>query len=249
MKRIFVYIGSQKGENSNTVHFAEEILKKVAEESTEEIKYEIFTPKNANIKSCKGCSRCFVKASCNQDNTDCMNVLKKKMIESDFIIFGSPVYVHHISSDMKVFIDRISCWLHLMRLAGKPGVVLSTASSNGSDFVLNYLYKIMTYLGIKVVGRFNAFVDMPKQLSSEEFLKSNISEYAKVICDYISGNKEVETDEILEAVYKSLKNVMIFKKGSDSMEYTYWEQNNMLECESFSEVIKAKLAKNVEIYL
>ena len=170
------------------------------------------------------------------------------MVEADFIIFGSPVYVHHISSDMKVFIDRISCWLHLMRLAGKPGVVLSTASSNGCDFVLNYLYKIMTYLGIKVVGRFNAFVDFPKQLGDKEFSENNISEYADVILDYISGNKEVETDEILEAVYRSSKNSILLKKGSDSMEYIYWENSNMLECESFGEVIKDKLTENTKVY-
>ena len=248
MKKIFVYIGSPKGESSNTVHFAEQILEKVVSKSKTGVVYEIFTPKNVNIKSCKGCSRCFINASCDQDKYDDMDILKKKMSESDFIIFGAPVYVHHISSDMKVFIDRIAYWLHLMRLAGKPGVVLSTASSNGCDFVLNYLYKIMTYLGIKVVGRFNAFVDFPNQLDDKEFLENNISEYAEIILDYISRNKEVETDEILEAVYISLKKSMLLKKGSDSMEYVYWEKNNMLQSKSFNEVVKNKLIKDIETY-
>lgn len=240
MKKIFVYIGSQMGNNSNTVRFAEEILEKVVTKSKEEVKYEIFTPKNVNIRRCIGCSNCFRKISCNLDDDD-MNMLKKKMIEADFIIFGSPVYVHHITSDMKAFIERISYWLHLMRLAGKPGVILSTTGSNGSDFVLNYLYKIMTYLGIKVVGRFNAFVGIPKQLGDNEFTENNIHEYANVIFDYISGNKKVETDEILEAVYGSLKNAIMLKKESDSMEYIYWERNNMFKCENFGEVIKEKL--------
>ena len=238
MKNIFVYIGSQRGYNSNTVHFAKEILEKVVVNSNDEVKYEIFTPKDVNVKSCMGCSNCFSKTSCVLDKDDDMSMLKEKMINADLIILGSPVYAHHITGDMMIFIDRISYWLHLMRLAGKPGVILSTASCNGSDFVHNYLYKIMTYLGIKVIGKFNAFVDFPKQLGDKNFTENNTSEYANIIIDYISGNKAVKTDDILEAVYKSLKNTMMLRKGSNNMEYLYWEKNNMLKCNTFGELIE-----------
>ena len=74
-------MGSQRGDKSNTAHFAEEILDKVAARSKEEVKHEIFTSKNVNIKSCKGCSQCFIKASCNQDKDDHMNMLKKRWLK------------------------------------------------------------------------------------------------------------------------------------------------------------------------
>lgn len=238
MKNIFIYIGSPRGNNSNTVHFAEEVLKKVASKSDENVKYEIFTPKNVNIKNCLGCSNCFKKASCDLDKDDDMKMLKEKMIKADFIIFGSPVYAHNITSDMKQFIDRISYWFHIMRLAGKPGVILTTTSSNGSDFVHNYLYKIMTFLGIKVVGRFNAFVDFPRQLDEKNFMENNVSEYANVILDYISKNKKVETDDMLEAVYQSLRSSMMLREGSNNAQYLYWKTSNMLEFENFGDVIK-----------
>lgn len=240
MKNIFVYIGSPRGKKSNTVRFAEGILKKVVSKSNNEVKYEIFTPQNVNLKPCMGCSNCFLKASCVLDKSDDMGMIKEKMLKADFIVLGSPVYVHHITSNMKIFIDRIGYWLHLMRLAGKPGIALSTASSNGSDFVLNYLYKIMTYLGIKVVGRFNAFVDYPKQLGNNNFIQKDMLRYANIIFDYIFENKKIESDDILEAIYKAFRTSMLQRKGSDNGEYLYWKKSNMLRCHSFAEVIQYK---------
>lgn len=72
-----------------------------------------------------GCSNCFSKTSCVLDKDDDMSMLKEKMINADLIILGSPVYAHHITGDLMIFIDWISYWLILLssRFYNSAGVI------------------------------------------------------------------------------------------------------------------------------
>lgn len=59
------------------------------------------------INGCLGCSRCqevIDKPSCVQ-NDDANNLLEK-LIESELIIYGTPLYGHCYSSQLKAFLDR-----------------------------------------------------------------------------------------------------------------------------------------------
>ncbi|MCD5192654.1 NAD(P)H-dependent oxidoreductase, partial [Enterococcus casseliflavus] len=77
--------------------------------------------------------------------------MKKEMLDSQIIIFISPVFSHNISSQMKLFVEHLSSWIHTMPLVGKLGIPISISNNNGNDTVNNYLKKIMEYFGLSII--------------------------------------------------------------------------------------------------
>lgn len=78
---------------------------------------------------------------------DDISLLENKILSSDIFIVASPVYLHYMSGDLKMILDRLSWWAHTLRLQGKPVVVLSTNGSNGETSVTEPLSEIMTVMG------------------------------------------------------------------------------------------------------
>ena len=244
MKTIFVYIGTQAGEKSKTLGLLNKIFDKLKGKTSEEIVLDIYTGNNTNITHCKSCNGCFSNGKCILDNTDDIKMLENKILKADLVIFGSPVYAHNISGDMKVFIDRISYWMHLMILAGKPGFIIATSGGNGIEYVNNYLHKIMNYLGIRIIGKLGATVYSLKQLNEPGFLEENIEEAANTMHEYLINNKNIESDQVLETIFKGLKTAMKLVEDSaikdKSAEYKFWNDSGQLECNSFSELLIKK---------
>ncbi|GAA0748608.1 flavodoxin family protein [Clostridium oceanicum] len=233
IKEIFIYVGSRLGDKSKTLKFINNVLDEVYNSiGHDKVKVTTYTAKDTKINRCEGCLGCFLTGKCSLDKEDDMKTIKDNMLRSDIIILATPVYVHNVSGDMKIFIDRISYWTHLMRLSGKIGIVASTSGGNGLELVNNYLYKIMTYMGVKIKGKFGVCEDN----IDENYIKS-VEKFSRVIIEYIKG-KKVETDDILEAVFKATKNTMEKLRPYKSAEFQYWKESKLIECNSFKEVLE-----------
>jgi len=231
MKKIFVYIGSRSGKNSTTLKYINNVLNKIIESvGKENVEVDLYITTSCKINNCLGCNACFYTGKCVQDNEDDMEVIKSKMLNSDIVIFASPVYLHNVSGDMKIFIDRISYWTHLLRLAGKIGVVVATSSGNGLELTTNYIHKVMIYLGIKVVGEFGVVSCL-----EDENYETQVDRCSNILIEYING-KKVESDGALELIFKA--NVIAVKNQSeyDTSEYRYWKEHGLLNCNNFKEV-------------
>ncbi|WP_067839404.1 flavodoxin family protein [Amphibacillus sediminis] len=235
MKNIFVYVASRRHKRSHTYYFAEKVIESV--EKLTEINYEIFTPSNVNIEYCSGCQYCFKHAHCIKSNKDDMDMIEDKLIKADFIIFASPVYVHNVSADMKNLIDRIGYWGHLLKLAGKGSAVLTTNMSNGHDTAADYLDKVLTSFGSTVVAKYNAATNYPDQLNNPDWLAAVCEIISLSIVDCLENG--VESNPALEALFTSLKEMMILYKehGINEGEWRYWEENNLFDYDSFASVL------------
>lgn len=238
MIKIFTFIGSQAGNKSNTALYAKNILDKVVEKSHETIEIDFYTADKIKINSCRSCNNCFLTCSCPLDESDDMRSLKEKMINADSIIWGTPIYAHNVSGDMKIFIDRLSYWMHLMRLAGKAGVVITTTSYSGSTFTAAYLEKIMNNTGIRVIGKFNFIPHLIEEHMDKGASQDDYEQCADIILEYFSGKKAIGSDEKLESIFQSYKKVMMNPVRTQSAEYHYWLENGYLSCNNFDEVIK-----------
>jgi len=236
MKKVVAYVGSRKREKSNTYFFTKCILEKVKEKE-KDIQYEILTPNDFNILPCDSCNNCFKFGNCILDKKDQMGSLRQKLIEADFIILGSPIYAHHVSGDLKVMIDRCSYWLHLMRLAGKGSMALTTSMSNGHATGIEYLEKILINMGSKFVAKYNAGIEYPEQLFHKEWMNETTEILSDVIINTIQ--KPIESDKNLEALFNNLKQIMLLYRENKIHpgEVEFWEKSGFLECNSFSEVL------------
>jgi multimeric flavodoxin WrbA len=154
MIRVFSFVASCAGENSRTARYSDalaETLKRKAEEAGEEIVYDRMTGADIRIEFCRSCSSCFKKGICPLDQTDDMPKLKRKMLESDIIFFGSPVYIGEMSGVAKCVMDRISYWAHRFELAGKLGVTFATTSNSGGQSTADHLKHMLMHTGVTVV--------------------------------------------------------------------------------------------------
>lgn len=249
MKKVLAIIGSNR-KLSNTEYFAKRILNKLSELSDNKISFEIISTGDVKIDFCKGCTNCFRNGLCPVDYKDDMRIIKEKILEADFIIFGSPVYAHNITGVMKNFLDRISYWTHLLRLGGKYGYAIGTTSTNGDIYAVDYLSDFLNYLGVNVIGKDNVFVDEPKELSNEEFMDKKTEEIASKILEILKL-KEYKTNDILEVLFKinkeKYKHIPKIEGTEPNMfESYYWQSNNLVNKETFQEVIEDKcITKNI----
>lgn len=95
-----IYISGSPRRNSNTEYLLKLLKSK--------FNGEIIKLSNYRIESCRACMDCRGKGKCVL-NDDMSTIVIPKLLESDVIFLGTPVYFNNVSSQMKAFIDRTHC--------------------------------------------------------------------------------------------------------------------------------------------
>ncbi len=87
-----------------------------------------------------------------------MNVIYPKIIESDIIIFGTPVYWYGPTAMMKGFIDRFvyfNCPENRSKIKGKAAVLaipFEEENIKTADLLVKFFEKSLGYLEMKTIG-------------------------------------------------------------------------------------------------
>lgn len=235
--KIFSFIGSPRGVKSDTYKLVKKIINKAKQKTKVDIEYDIFTSSKFTIKNCRGCTECFFRGNCKLDKVDNFDLIKKKMLEADMIILGSPVYAATVSAQMKTFIDRLAYWAHLFILAGKPVVTVVTASSNSLSPTNEYLKKIVGHMGAEVITSIMCTVDMPPMLELSEFNEEELPKHIELIVEYINGEKKVKSTEFHENVFQYYKKLYSVSMDIETSETKFWKESGYLVCNTFQDVL------------
>jgi multimeric flavodoxin WrbA len=108
------------------------IMNKGLKES--DLKVKKFSLADFHIEPCRACLKCTKKGMC--VISDDFTKLAAKMLQSDIIILGSPVYFSDVSSPVKALIDRtVSLW-HTKQLKGKKVILAATCAEYGSEHTI-----------------------------------------------------------------------------------------------------------------
>jgi multimeric flavodoxin WrbA len=151
MIKVFSFIASMAGEKSGTARYSDDlaaVLRKTAEAAGEEMSYERKTGDQLRVDYCLSCLNCFQKGVCPLDSRDDMPILKKKLLESDILFIGSPVYMGEMSGLMKSVVDRLSYWGHRYELAGKPAAIFTTTDATYGQEVAERLADRLDFSGL-----------------------------------------------------------------------------------------------------
>lgn len=113
MKVLGINCSPRKG--GNTELLIKEVFKALEKKG---IKTELFQIGGQNVNGCIACMKCVKKADglCHQKN-EAINKCIGKMVKTDAIIIGSPVYNGDITADAKALIEVSS---YALRAAGNP---------------------------------------------------------------------------------------------------------------------------------
>jgi multimeric flavodoxin WrbA len=151
MKKILAVIGSpRKGGNTDIL-----VGKVVEGAMSKGAQVDTLWLADLNIHECDGCLVCWKGKPCNK--RDDMLGIYPKIIESDVIIFGTPVYWYGPTALMKCFIDRFvffNCPDNRVKIRGKKAALAIPFEEENPDTarpVVEFFEKSFAYLEMRMV--------------------------------------------------------------------------------------------------
>jgi multimeric flavodoxin WrbA len=109
MKKVLIVSASPR-KNGNSDLLSQQ-FEKGAREAGNNV--EVIYLRDYEIRYCLGCHACVKLGKCVQK--DDFNTLMPKMMDSDVIVFSSPIYFYSLTGQMKTFIDRCVTLYERMR--------------------------------------------------------------------------------------------------------------------------------------
>ena len=153
MKKILTVVGSPR-RNGNT-HI---LVSKVAEGArAKDAEVDELFLGDFTIRECDGCHVCWKMDECIKN--DDMLAIYRKIIRSDVIIFGTPVYWYGPTALMKGFIDRFvyfNCPKNRAKIRGKSAVIAVPFEEENLEVakpVVEFFQKCFDYLQMSLVGK------------------------------------------------------------------------------------------------
>lgn len=155
--KLLALLGSPR-RKGNTATLLNAFLKGVEDMGGAEIEYVNLHEKD--IKPCMDCKSCwkppYLKCIINDD----MRLLHEEVIQSDILVFATPIYWWNISAQLKLFIDRLYALGGEGRahkcFKGKKIVVLMTYEGDdpntGAQLVVDAFKYIAEYLKMEIAG-------------------------------------------------------------------------------------------------
>jgi len=152
MKHILGVIGSPR-RNGNTHLLVSKLLE--GAQSAGAATDTVFL-NDLRIRECDGCHACWSGRPCSKN--DDMNPLYARIIESDVIVFGTPVYWYGPTALMKAFIDRFvyfNCPENHEKIKGKPAALVipfEEESIEMGGLVVAFFERCFKYLDMPLAG-------------------------------------------------------------------------------------------------
>ena len=124
---------------------------------------EIIDVCHANIHPCIGCVRCGYEGPCVQK--DDVETIRWKLLDSDMIVFASPIYYFTLSAQLQAVIHRTYS-IDIPKNVKKVALIMSSGSAYVyGPAIAQYYQSIVEYWGVENAGIFTA---NGKQNKSEE---------------------------------------------------------------------------------
>ncbi len=171
--KIVVLAGSpHKNGTSNTLALE---FARGAKESGKEV--EIIDLAHTDIHPCMGCDACGMNGDCVQKDKG--NEILNKILESDAIVFVSPVYYYNVSSWLKMMIDRFYAKTTKITNKNLKASVIMTAWNNDENWTYGAIDKyfdiLFEYMHFKDSGRIygkgcGTISMMPKKYYEEAYM-------------------------------------------------------------------------------
>ena len=153
MKKILAVVGSPR-RNGNTHILVSKITEGAKEKGA--LVDELFLG-DLTIRECDGCHVCWEGKDCNKN--DDMLAVYPKIIQSDVIIFGTPVYWYGPTALMKAFIDRFvyfNCPENREKIRGKSAIIAVPFEEKDPEMakpVVEFFQKCLDYLQVNLVDK------------------------------------------------------------------------------------------------
>lgn len=86
-----------------------------------------------DLRYCQGCLRCNVLKRC-ATSDDAWPELSEQILQSDILVFATPIYFHHLPASLKKVIDRFRSFVHVQ--ITETGLIHTPWEDWNKDFAL-----------------------------------------------------------------------------------------------------------------
>lgn len=227
MRTVIIYGIEHKGSTYNVVQMFKNQLNICNDELT-----EYFLPKDMP-HFCAGCNNCFMKGEEFCPHQDFVTPIKNAIRNAQLIIFASPVYVFHVTGQMKALLDHLAFQFMAHRPNGsmfsKTALIVSVGAGGGMDTVIKDISASMNWWGISRIFTFGFAVRAAKWDEVTEKIKIKMEKKIKII------SQKIITKINKPKVYFKIKllffiNRIIQKKyGYIPYDKDYWKKNGWLD--------------------
>ena len=215
---ILAICGSPRGARSQTRAMTEALL---SEAKAKGATIGLVDLGRARIGFCQACEVCHQGPDCVL-NDDARGILQR-MLEADGIVLASPVYLDHVTAQMKALLDRSSHFIHCLRLTGKYLAAVTTSGGGSGEATGAFLRRYAVTVGAQFAGAVHAALPLREpDLDAARKLGASLF-------DAITGKKTwPEQAKAIEEQRKRFGRIIAFHKGKWPYERKYWQDKGWL---------------------
>ena len=211
--KVLLINGSARKENTYNILFQiTQILK------AHSIDSEILHLFDFTIKECEGCDNVCIKQGACQIKDD-MPAIMQKILESDGVVLGSPVYLGGVTSKFKAFVDRTNAWFHKPEPAGKPVFFVVTTASTGIKETLLFLNQFSAGFG----GRKGGSIARQAKNMKIPVTEKDLSKFLSLL----EKDKKLYRPSMKEIIIFEVQKVLALKSEGDDR--NFWQKNGWLD--------------------
>lgn len=216
--------GSPHAGIGNTAMMLQMLQGPLAEEGFE---LEVIHLAEQKIDYCVGCALCLEKGKCwRQDD---YAQLAAQLLDAEAVILASPVYIMHVTAQMKAFLDRSLGLGHKPRPTWKPGLAVSVSAGMGESLVADYLAGVLGIFGAFSVGKLTAIAAGPGEFLGKETILARAEDLARDLARAIKEKRRYPATDRNLLFYQFMGNLVKKYKEFMKDDYKHWQELGLFD--------------------
>lgn len=215
---------------SSTYTIGKMVIDKIVKE--EDTVTELFLPKDMP-EFCKGCGMCFMESE--KKCPDYLLYMKRvtEMIDNaDLLVFTSPVFVFHVTGQLKALLDHYGYRFMVHRPEGsmfkKQAVIISTAAGAGMRKAIRDIKDSLSWWGVSEIHTYGVAVRAVKWAGVSEEIKGKIQEQVERIAGNIKRDVNLVKTSLKTKLIFNVIRMLMKKGGMNAPDVEYWQEKGWL---------------------
>lgn len=243
--KVLVIVSSSRGKG-NTYKVTKQLEEKIKKLGDVEFNYLFL--KETNLKLCRGCFTCVTRGEQLCPIKDDRAKIEEQMLNSDGVIFISPVYVFNVTTLMKNFIDRFSYASHRPLFFNQSAMAITTSAGGGIKETLNYLESTTRSWGFNFVDKLG-IITHPSLIHTPRYsseIENNMDKTASIFYHSLK-TKERKSPKLGELIqFRIMRIHAIDTKDYFTADYEYYKEKDLLaKSKKYFIDIEINLLKNL----
>lgn len=233
--KVLAIIGSGR-KNGNTSTIASMLLERIEElavNEEEQFHIEKLFLVDYDLKHCLGCRNCMDRGEDKCPLKDDLREIKRKIDESDSIIFGSPVYIDNVSSIMKALIDRLAYICHRQEFYEKTAFVYSTSGGSSNSHTNRTMAGALLSWGFNLIGTGGFII---KHHETEEEIEKEynkkLDRFAKKIYRSVIDKQYLTPSVLSLAMFRLQQRERADPEKAHPLDFKFWEEKGWKKSET-----------------